>query len=425
MEAIELNRSGDIDNNLLNNEPKFKEEKQINGDYTIKLGEKENQNELVIRVIPEEKKEILYYQQSFKINQIHKLCKEFTIYKTVDKIIEIMIGFIFEVEIKDNDLVLKFNISTIDHKKELKTLNLKCNHRELKYIINNLFQSIKNSEEKNKQDISKLNEKISELEKNISLLKNDKIILIGIISFLSIFICVLLVYNHKNNDELQKRDIIKKEISNLNEKYELLLEKYEILRKIPEISEQLNNYENLKKSFDSTIVGQIDSIDFIFNHIRKYDKLLKINNISLLYRGSTDGDDTITCHELCDNKQNVLIIIKSNADYIFGGYSKIGFKTINNLLGGDVKSDDNSFLFSKNLTKIYPVNKGKKVIHHTDNKYGLCFYDSLSFSDNYMEKNNSFGFSIQEKFNEFNNEFEMNGGSKYFTIKELEVFQLL
>ena len=29
MEAIELNRSGDIDNNLLNNEPKFKEEKQI------------------------------------------------------------------------------------------------------------------------------------------------------------------------------------------------------------------------------------------------------------------------------------------------------------------------------------------------------------------------------------------------------------
>ena len=40
--------------------------------------------------------------------------------------------------------------------------------------------------------------------------------------------------------------------------------------------------------------------------------------MQLLYRGSRDGDSTQTCHELCDNKQNVLIVMKSDTNYVFG-----------------------------------------------------------------------------------------------------------
>ena len=64
--------------------------------------------------------------------------------------------------------------------------------------------------------------------------------------------------------------------------------------------------------------------------IKEADKSFKFKNLKLLYRGSRDGDRTKTCHQLCDNKQNVLIIMQSDTGHIFGGYSKIGFKVNNN-----------------------------------------------------------------------------------------------
>ena len=78
--------------------------------------------------------------------------------------------------------------------------------------------------------------------------------------------------------------------------------------------------------------------------------MFDFKEIKLLYRGSRDGDRTKTCHSLCDNKPNILIIMRSDTNLIFGGYSKIGFK-INKR--GEYKKDNNSFLFSVNLNKIY------------------------------------------------------------------------
>ena len=154
------------------------------------------------------------------------------------------------------------------------------------------------------------------------------------------------------------------------------------------------------------------------------DPLFVFGNIKLLYRGSTDGDLTITCHKLCDNKQHVLIIMKSDIGYIFGGYSKIGFKTNNNL--GDYLIDNNAFLFSVNLQKIYPAINNKKVICHIENKFGLCFDSSLVFYDKFMNRNDNIIYSeIRSKFNGLNNNYEMNGGRETFRCEELEVFQLI
>ena len=115
--------------------------------------------------------------------------------------------------------------------------------------------------------------------------------------------------------------------------------------------------------------------------------------------------------------------MKSETGYIFGGYSKIGFKTNNNWA---YEIDNNCFLFSLNLKKIYPVIKDKKVICHVDEKYGLCFYNSLAFYDYFMtEKKQNISESIKEWFNGFEDKFEMNGGQGFFKFNELEVFQLL
>jgi small nuclear ribonucleoprotein (snRNP)-like protein len=174
---------------------------------------------------------------------------------------------------------------------------------------------------------------------------------------------------------------------------------------------------------DSKIIESKDNINFILDYIKQNDKTFNFNNIKLLFRGSRDGDRTKTCHELCDNKQNVLIIMKSEDDYIFGGYSKIGFKINDNL---DYKIDNNCFLFSLNLKKIYPVIKDKEVICNLEEIRGLCFYGSLAFVDNFMNiYDNQFMSKIKLYFNGLNEDFEMNGGNKHFRCKDLEVFQLI
>ena len=172
---------------------------------------------------------------------------------------------------------------------------------------------------------------------------------------------------------------------------------------------------------DSKIVT-LNSINFILQYIRQNDQTFAFNNIKLLYRGSRDGDRTKTCHQLCDNKQHVLIIMHSDTGHIFGGYSKIGFKLGNR----EYKIDNKCFLYSYDLKKIYPVIKDKEVICNLEEIRGLCFYGSLAFVDNFMNiYDNQFMSKIKLYFNGLNEDFEMNGGNKHFRCKDLEVFQLI
>ena len=211
-----------------------------------------------------------------------------------------------------------------------------------------------------------------------------------------------------------------KEISNMKEENKKLWDEINQFKRIV----NLNLME--KVNSNSQIIQSINSIDFILSYIKENDKSFKFNDIKLLYRGSRDGDRTKTCHELCDNKQNILIIMQSNTEYIFGGYSKIGFKNINDRKKIEYKIDNDNFLFSFNLKKIYPVIKDKDIICHISDDYGLCFRNSLVFRDNFMSKNdNNISSSIKSFFNGLKDDYEMNGGLQSFQFKELEVFQLI
>ena len=250
-----------------------------------------------------------------------------------------------------------------------------------------------------KDDINKLNKNIQINIKTISKLNEDNTCFRRIIFILLLILLVFaFVYDYRIYN-------IKNSLSN-------------------NIENNIKNIlaiEKIKESFNSKIIDSIYSIYFIFYKIRENDKSLNFNKIRLLYRASRDGDISKTFHKLCDNKQNVLIIIKSDIGYIFGGYSKIGFKTSKNW---DGEKDNLSFLFSIDLKRIYPAIKDKNTIINSDETYGLCFTGSLYFKDNFFYKSNSFGNYIKEHFNGLEDKFEMNGGKKFFKIKELEVFQL-
>ena len=347
--------------------------------YKIQLGIKEN--DLLIKVESEKTKRIYYYQQCFTITELQNISMVFSMYKTVKEIIAFLKDLKYEIEEKNENLVFKFNVFMPNGKNKLIEFELKKRLLETNNIINYLLEkiksmetNIKNLEENYKTEKLKHESEINYLKENISILKENNM-------------------NYVNENKK-----LWEEINKLKE----------------------NNKIN---SFDSKIIESKDNIKFIIDYIKQNDKKFNLNNIKLLFRGSRDGERTKTCHELCDNKQNVLIIMKSETGYIFGGYSKVGFKTSRI---PQYIIDNNCFLFSLNLKKIYPVIKDKKVICHIEETKGLCFYSSMSFYDYFMsKKQNKIMSDIQKYFNNFENIYEINGGEKFFKCNELEVFQLL
>ena len=347
-------------------------------------------NDLLIKAESENTKNIYYYQYCFTINELQNISMIFSMYKAAKEIIAFLKDLKFEIEEKNENLLLKFNVFMPNGQNKLIELVLKKCLLDTNNIIKYLLEKIKSMETN-----------IKNLEENIKLEKT------------------------KHNSEIKE---LKDNISNLKEnniRYENENKKlWEEINKLKESQIKFSNKDDAINSFDSKIIESKDNINFILDYIKKNDKTLNISKIKLLFRGSRDGERTKTCHELCDNKQHVLIIMKSETGYIFGGYSKIGFKA-NKIL--EYKIDNNCFLFSLNLKKIYPVIKDKNVICHTRETSGLCFFGSLMFYDYFMSKKDwpNLNMDIKQYFNNLETIYEMNGGQEYFKCDELEVFQLL
>ena len=347
-------------------------------------------NDLLIKAESENTKNIYYYQYCFTINELQNISMIFSMYKAAKEIIAFLKDLKFEIEEKNENLLLKFNVFMPNGQNKLIELVLKKCLLDTNNIIKYLLEKIKSMETN-----------IKNLEENIKLEKT------------------------KHNSEIKE---LKDNISNLKEnniRYENENKKlWDEINKLKESQIKFNNKEDAINSFDSKIIESKDNINFILDYIKQNDKSLNISKIKLLFRGSRDGERTKTCHELCDNKQHVLIIMKSETGYIFGGYSKIGFKA-NKIL--EYKIDNNCFLFSLNLKKIYPVIKDKNVICHTRETSGLCFFGSLMFYDYFMSKKDwpNLNMDIKQYFNNLETIYEMNGGQEYFKCDELEVFQLL
>ena len=416
--------------------------KNKKGNYKIQFGIIQNQNELVIRVALEQSEDLFYYQHFYTLFEIKKLSKAFTIFETVKDLIIFLKTLNFEIEEKNDYVNIKFFIYMIDGQNKLIQLSLEKNVQDKNHIIKYFLEEIKaykkdmsNLGEIMKQEISTLKKNNLKYENDIKLLKENNSSMNKEISSLKDHIMNLNENIQNNIQTITKLNEDNKCFRTIIFILFILLVVFAFIYyyRIYNIKNSLsNNIENniknilaiekIKGSFNSKIIDSIYSINFIFYKIRENDKSLNFNNIKLLYRASRDGDSTKTCHKLCDNKQNVLIIIKSDIGYIFGGYSKIGFKTSKNW---GAEKDNNSFLFSLDLKRIYPAIKDKYSVEIYDETYGLCFTGSLIIHDNFLKNYyNYLGNNIKEHFNDLEDKYEMNGGKDFFKIKELEVFQL-
>ena len=97
----------------------------------------------------------------------------------------------------------------------------------------------------------------------------------------------------------------------------------------------------------------------------------KINNIhfELCYDAKKNGDDKNNFHKFCDKIGPSLLVIKTQSNYIFGGYTKENWEIDEDY---SYKDDNTAFLFSLNNKERIKVKNSKRAIVN-DNQYGPVF----------------------------------------------------
>ena len=227
---------------------------------------------------------------------------------------------------------------------------------------------------------------------------------------------ILYLYNEK--EECKKKIIDKEKIINqlIEEKNELK-QNLEHNKIISYIYEENSVRNDLKKS---KIINEynIKSFDFIKKRLNLYGRDKKLS-FQLLYSVKIDGDKSQKFHELCDNHKNTLILIKTDANNIFGGFAG---KTWNSLELGR-KRDIKSFIFSLDNQKIYnPKIDSKYHLFCSDND-GPCFY-AFCIDDECLQ-NGGFCDEIYKcNYISFESDYELNKGIKNFKIEELEIYEV-
>ena len=432
-------------------------------DYTIQLRTNETEDILKIKIDSKNPEKFYFFQSNYNIMELKTISKAFNYYNSIKEIIlnfEKLINKTFE---KGEEFIIQIKLHSPDGDIKLSDIGIQkvlFNHEKIIKNLSEEIKSLKSIINQKDSEINVLTNNVTELKNqinslestnnsnlnNISLLKenniNEVVKLNNIISKYQKENQDLkgsISYFQQENQKLkaycinfqQENQKLKTDSDNLQKKYnELLQIKNQLNENVEKMKVEIKVFKDEKQKNkidlfpgdDSKIIFSMSDIQFIIDYIKEADKSFEFKNLKLLYRGSRDGDRTKTCHQLCDNKQNVLIIIQSDIGNIFGGYSKIGFKVNNK---AEYLVDNNCFLFSYEYKKIYPSVKDKQNICHISDYCGLCFTGSLGFFDKFMNSNDNWidKSNIQDHFNRLNEPCEMNGGKNKFRIQELEVFQ--
>jgi BTB/POZ domain-containing protein KCTD9 len=127
----------------------------------------------------------------------------------------------------------------------------------------------------------------------------------------------------------------------------------------------------------------------------------------LVYRATTDGFTSDAFHSKCDNKPNLVSIIRNNLNYVFGGYTSVAWNTELGWI-----TDTEAFIFS--LRRNGESKNDKFMILHN----GLnAFYASSGYhlwhgSDIVIIDSSNTSFS---SFSDFGRDYELPAGIEFDT----------
>ena len=160
----------------------------------------------------------------------------------------------------------------------------------------------------------------------------------------------------------------------------------------------------IKNDEEESIIGDMISV-------------LKLKKYRLLYKATRDGDSANKFHSMCDNYNNLIILIETTEGLRFGGFTSSKFKG-----SAHMKKDNNAFLFSLDLKKVYKIIPEEYAIYCYPNSGPSFSKGSLYVPDNFFKKFGKIG-SKGGPY-QFETDYELNNGKKQFIVKELEIFQV-
>ena len=163
------------------------------------------------------------------------------------------------------------------------------------------------------------------------------------------------------------------------------------------------------------IIHKYAEIDDIVSKIQ--DILLKGVKFNLVYKAFDLDDKAETFHNKCDNLEMSLVLIETQKDVRFGGFTRKSWK-------GDCikKCDNDAFVFSLDKNKIYEVFLNEPAIGCYP-KFGPVFFGCQIRIYNEFFKNG--GTTCHKGLNYgTTTDYELNNGEQKYLIKDIEVYSL-
>ena len=189
------------------------------------------------------------------------------------------------------------------------------------------------------------------------------------------------------------------------------------------IPSQKSKPKHKNQRFNSKIITNMEDLDLIARGLAK-DDIDSLRNLQVLYklryRASEHGGEAEDFHERCDEYEGTLIIIKTKDDNMFGGYTKVSWDDED----GEEKMDEDAFVFSINLEKLY-FNFGKRNNIICNKNKGPCFVGMLDIQEHILKGKGFVNSSGIQCYDGENEKYEINGGKNEFVIEEMEVFQVV
>ena len=118
----------------------------------------------------------------------------------------------------------------------------------------------------------------------------------------------------------------------------------------------------------------------------------------------------------CKGKCPTLAVIKTTNGYKFGGYTT-------QLWIEDQVKDQNAFMFSIDKKKKYNIKQPEYAIGFCMNSWWLFgyTYNAIVVLENCTKNNGNW---VDNKTYDIPEQYELNGGEKYFTVKSFEIYHV-
>ena len=170
----------------------------------------------------------------------------------------------------------------------------------------------------------------------------------------------------------------------------------------------------------------MESEDFIMLKSAIESRVKKeIKDFKKLYQATIDGEDASIFHKKCDNISNTLILIKSEGNRRFGGFTSECWES-----AIKTKYDKNAFLFSLDKKKIYKCKKDNySICCYSVNGPCFGFGNTIKIGKNPIKEKSLRTYESNTQcsyeFNGDNNALSEDGIFEGIFAKDYEVFQLI